>query len=99
MIQFNHMNIVRTRFAPSPTGSMHIGNLRTAFYAFALDKHSGGDFVLRIEDTDKKSEKEGGVEDIQRLLRIFNIKWDEFYVQSERLEKYKEAAEKFIVSL
>ncbi len=87
---------MRTRFAPSPTGSMHIGNLRTAFYAYALAKHSGGDFILRIEDTDKKREKEGGVEDIQRLLKIFNIKWDEFYIQSERLDKYKEAAEKLI---
>ncbi|MDO8609027.1 MAG: glutamate--tRNA ligase family protein, partial [bacterium] len=57
------MNKVRTRFAPSPTGSMHIGNLRTAFYAYALAKHNNGDFILRIEDTDKKREKEGGVED------------------------------------
>ena len=87
---------MRTRFAPSPTGSMHIGNLRTAFYAYALAKHSNGDFILRIEDTDKKREKEGGVEDIQRLLKIFNIKWDEFYIQSERLSNYKTAAEKLV---
>ncbi len=90
------MNKVRTRFAPSPTGSMHIGNLRTAFYAYALAKHNGGDFILRIEDTDKKREKEGGVEDIKRLLSIFNIKWDEYYIQSERLNLYKEAAKKMI---
>ncbi len=89
---------MRTRFAPSPTGSMHIGNLRTAFYAYALAKHSNGEFILRIEDTDKKREKEGGVEDIKRLLGIFGIKWDEYYVQSERLDKYKEAAEKLINS-
>lgn len=87
---------MRTRFAPSPTGSMHIGNLRTAFYAYALAKASNGDFILRIEDTDKKREKEGGVEDIQRLLKIFNIKWDEFYIQSERLALYKEVAEKMV---
>jgi glutamyl-tRNA synthetase len=87
---------MRTRFAPSPTGSMHIGNLRTAFYAYALAKASGGDFILRIEDTDKKREKEGGVEDIQRLLKIFNIKWDEYYIQSERLSLYKEVAEKMV---
>ncbi|KKP38340.1 glutamate--tRNA ligase [Candidatus Woesebacteria bacterium GWC2_33_12] len=87
---------VRTRFAPSPTGSMHIGNLRTAFYAYALAKHLNGDFILRIEDTDKKREKEGGVEDIKRLLGIFNIKWDEFYVQSERLGLYKKAAERLV---
>lgn len=89
---------MRTRFAPSPTGSMHIGNLRTAFYAYALAKHSDGDFILRIEDTDKKREKVGGVEDIKRLLGIFNIKWDEYYVQSERLEHYKKAAEELVSS-
>lgn len=87
---------MRTRFAPSPTGSMHIGNLRTAFYAFALARHAGGDFILRIEDTDKKREKEEGVEDIKRLLNIFNIKWDEYYVQSERLDLYKQTAEKLV---
>lgn len=90
------MSKVRTRFAPSPTGSMHIGNLRTAFYAFALARHADGDFVLRIEDTDKKREVEGGAEEIKELLNIFGIKWDEYYVQSERLAKYKEAAEKMI---
>lgn len=90
------MNKVRTRFAPSPTGSMHIGNLRTAFYAYALAKHEGGDFILRIEDTDKKREVEGGAEEIKDLLSIFDIKWDEYYVQSERLSKYKEAAEKMV---
>ncbi|HKC05201.1 MAG TPA: glutamate--tRNA ligase [Patescibacteria group bacterium] len=86
----------RTRFAPSPTGSMHVGNLRTAFYAYALAKHEGGDFILRIEDTDKKREVEGGVDDIKDLLTIFNVKWDEYYIQSERLELYKKAAEKLV---
>jgi glutamyl-tRNA synthetase len=86
----------RTRFAPSPTGSMHIGNLRTAFYAYALAKHDNGDFILRIEDTDKKRETPGGVEDIKDLLTVFGIKWDEYYIQSERLSLYKEAAEKMV---
>ena len=90
------MDKIRTRFAPSPTGSMHIGNLRTAFYAYALAKHESGDFILRIEDTDKKREKEGGVEEIKKLLEIFNIKWDEYYVQSQRLNLYKKAAEKLV---
>lgn len=90
------MNEVRTRFAPSPTGSMHIGNLRTAFYAYALAKHGDGDFILRIEDTDKKREVEGVVADIKDLLTIFNIKWDEYYIQSERLSLYKEAAERLV---
>ncbi len=75
---------------------MHIGNLRTAFYAYVLAKHSGGDFVLRIEDTDKKREVEGGVQDIKDLLTIFNVKWDEVYIQSERLLLYKIAAEKLV---
>ncbi|MDO8340673.1 MAG: glutamate--tRNA ligase [Candidatus Woesebacteria bacterium] len=88
--------MIRTRFAPSPTGSMHIGNLRTAFYAYALAKHNKGDFILRIEDTDKKREKMGGVEDIKRLLKIFNIKWDEYYVQSQRLEIYNKIAKKLV---
>lgn len=90
------MSKVRTRFAPSPTGSMHIGNLRTAFYAFALAKHEKGDFILRIEDTDKKREAEGGVEDIKSLLETFELKWDEYYIQSERLDLYKTAAEKLV---
>ena len=65
------MSKARTRFAPSPTGSMHIGNLRTAFYAYALAKHENGDFVLRIEDTDKKREVKGGISGIKKLFEIF----------------------------
>ena len=90
------MTKVRTRFAPSPTGSMHIGNLRTAFYAYALAKHNDGDFILRIEDTDKKREIKGGVDEIKNLLETFKIKWDEYYIQSERLSFYKKAAEKLV---
>ena len=86
----------RTRFAPSPTGSMHIGNLRTAFYAYAMAKHQNGDFILRIEDTDKKRESKGGVNEIKSLLSTFSITWDEYYVQSERLEIYKAAAERLV---
>jgi len=89
---------VRTRFAPSPTGSMHIGNLRTALFAYALAKHYSGDFLLRIEDTDKKREVEGGVDEIKNLLEIFNLKWDEFYIQSERVKEgiYKKYAEELV---
>lgn len=90
------MNKPRTRFAPSPTGSLHIGGLRTALYAFALAKHAGGDFILRIEDTDKKREVAGSQEKIEELLKLFGLNWDEHYVQSQRVEKgiYKKAAEK-----
>ena len=87
---------LRTRFAPSPTGAMHIGNLRTALYAYVLAKHSKGDFVLRIEDTDKKREVAGEVDVIKKLLTNFGLNWDEYYVQSERLDLYKEAAEKLV---
>ncbi|KKR84238.1 MAG: Glutamate-tRNA ligase [Candidatus Woesebacteria bacterium GW2011_GWB1_41_10] len=75
---------------------MHIGNLRTAFYAYVLAKHENGDFVLRIEDTDKKREVEGGINEIKGLLKIFGIKWDEYYVQSERLDLYKDAAKRLV---
>jgi len=90
------MSKVRTRFAPSPTGSLHTGSLRTALYAYALAKHEKGDFILRIEDTDKKREVKGGIELIKNTLETFGIPWDEYYVQSERLLLYKKAAEKLV---
>jgi glutamyl-tRNA synthetase len=89
---------IRTRFAPSPTGFLHIGSLRTALYAFALARHSKGDFILRIEDTDQKREVEGATEALQETLKKFNLNWDEYYVQSDRHKTgiYKNAAEKLI---
>jgi glutamyl-tRNA synthetase len=97
-IQLATMNKIRTRFAPSPTGHLHIGGLRTALYAYALAKHEGGDFILRIEDTDKKREVKGGKEEIYEILKPFNLSWDEDYVQSELAKdgRYKKAAEKLI---
>jgi len=90
------MGKIRTRFAPSPTGFLHIGSLRTALYAFALAKSQNGDFLLRIEDTDQKREVKGSTEALKDTLKKFGIVWDEFYIQSERLDKYKIAAEKLI---
>lgn len=87
---------IRTRFAPSPTGALHIGGLRTALYAYAMAKHSKGDFILRIEDTDKKREVAGAKEKIFETLKLFGINWDEYYVQSERLDLYKKAAQKLL---
>lgn len=87
------MSKVRTRFAPSPTGRMHVGNLRTALYAYLVAKHEGGDFILRIEDTDQVREMEGAVDIIYRTLEKTGLKHDEGpdkdggvgpYVQSER---------------
>lgn len=92
------MNKVRTRFAPSPTGFLHIGSLRTALYAYALAKHNKGEFILRIEDTDQKREVEGAVDALKTTLQKFGLQWDEFYVQSERLDKYREAGEKLVKS-
>lgn len=90
------MDKVRTRFAPSPTGFLHIGSLRTALYAYVLAKHEKGDFILRIEDTDQKREVKGSTGALQKTLEKFGLNWDEFYVQSERLSLYKDAAEKLV---
>ena len=87
------MSKVRTRFAPSPTGRMHVGNLRTALYAYLITRHEGGDFLLRIEDTDQERQVEGAVDIIYRTLEKAGITQDEGpdkdggvgpYVQSER---------------
>lgn len=96
---------VRTRFAPSPTGFMHIGNLRTALYAYLFAKHNDGDFILRIEDTDQERYVEGAVDLIYSTLKKAGIEHDEGpdkdkgfgpYVQSERRPLYKEYAEKLV---
>ncbi len=88
----------RTRFAPSPTGFLHIGSLRTALYAYAMAKHDAGDFILRVEDTDQKREVEGSTEALQETLKKFNLNWDEYYLQSERQKTgiYTRAAEKLV---
>ena len=84
---------IRTRYAPSPTGRMHVGNLRTALYAYLIAKHEGGDFILRIEDTDQERFVEGAVEIIYQTLKDTGLVHDEGpdiggpvgpYVQSER---------------
>ena len=87
------MSKVRTRFAPSPTGRMHVGNLRTALYAYLIAKHEGGDFILRIEDTDQERYVEGALDIIYHTLKESGLVHDEGpdldggvgpYVQSER---------------
>jgi glutamyl-tRNA synthetase len=92
------MTQLRTRFAPSPTGSLHLGSLRTALYSYALAKHTNGEFILRIEDTDIKREVAGSKERIKELLKLFGLEWDEFYIQSERAKKgiYEQAAKKLV---
>jgi len=96
---------VRTRFAPSPTGFMHVGNLRTALYAYLFARNNEGTFILRIEDTDQERAVEGAIPLIYRTLEKAGITIDEGpinggpagpYVQSERKSIYKEYAEKLI---
>ena len=94
-------NTVRTRFAPSPTGYMHVGNLRTALYTYLTAKHQGGTFILRIEDTDQGRLVEGATDVIYKTLRETGMNWDEGpdiggpvgpYVQSERMGIFKKYA-------
>lgn len=101
------MEKIRTRYAPSPTGRMHVGNLRTALYAYLIAKHEGGDFILRIEDTDQERYVEGAVDIIYRTLENTGLLHDEGpdkdggvgpYVQSDRQKQgiYLEYAKKLI---
>ncbi len=99
------MSKTRTRFAPSPTGYMHVGNLRTALYAYLKARQDGGTFILRIEDTDRERLVEGAVDIIYSTLKETGLTWDEGpdvggpyapYVQSERADCYIPLAEKLI---
>ena len=87
------MEKIRTRYAPSPTGKMHVGNLRTALYAYLITKHEGGDYILRIEDTDQERYVEGATEIIYNTLKDTGLIHDEGpdvggpvgpYIQSDR---------------
>ncbi len=99
------MSKVRTRFAPSPTGFMHVGNLRTALYAYLTAKSQGGDFILRIEDTDQERLVEGAVDVIYHTLKKVGLRHDEGpdiggphgpYVQSQRLDIYRPYAQQLV---
>ncbi len=97
--------MIRTRFAPSPTGYMHIGNLRTALYEYLVAKSKGGSFILRIEDTDKNRQVDDSVDVIYNTLKIAGLKYDEGpnvggeygpYIQSERKNNYLDFAKKLV---
>jgi glutamyl-tRNA synthetase len=93
------MKPVRTRFAPSPTGFLHVGGVRTALFAWLVAKQSGGQFILRIEDTDKAREVAGSIQHIQDSLGWLGLEWDEGPVkQSDRLDIYKKWADKLVAS-
>ncbi|MBW6441430.1 glutamate--tRNA ligase [Patescibacteria group bacterium] len=92
---------IRTRMAPSPTGELHVGGLRTLLYDYALAKNSGGEFILRVEDTDQERYVEGSVERMLKTIRDYGLNWDEGpevggphdpYFQSQRLDIYKKYA-------
>lgn len=96
---------VRTRFAPSPTGYLHVGGIRTALFAFQVARQAGGQFILRLEDTDKKREVKGSDEHLMASLRALGLEYDEGpdiggpfepYRQSKRLKIYKQWAQKLI---
>ena len=95
----------RVRFAPSPTGMMHIGGVRTALFNWLYARHTGGQFLLRIEDTDQNRKVDGALENIAESLKWLGLDWDEGpgvggpygpYVQSERLNLYQDAAKKLV---
>ena len=88
---------VRVRYAPSPTGYPHVGNIRTALFNWLFARHSGGKFIVRVEDTDVARTVEGAVDTILNSLRWLGMDWDEGpYYQSKRLELYHEAAERLV---
>ena len=98
---------IRTRFAPSPTGYMHVGNLRTALYAYLTARAHDGKFLLRIEDTDQTRQVEGAIDIIYNTLKETNLLWDEGpdvggdygpYIQSERKGTYKQYVDQLIES-
>jgi glutamyl-tRNA synthetase len=99
------MNQVRTRFAPSPTGFLHVGGVRTALFAWLVARQQHGKFILRIEDTDQAREVQGSADHIQKSLKWLGLDWDEGpgfdgdrgpYFQSQRLDFYKQWAEKLV---
>lgn len=97
--------MTRTRFAPSPTGYMHVGNLRSALFAYLIAKHDNGEFILRLEDTDQNRYEYGAEEFIYKVLDTFHLDYQEGpnkqgdygpYIQSDRLDIYKKYAEKLV---
>jgi len=91
------MSTVRTRFAPSPTGYLHVGGIRTALFAWLIARQNGGEFILRIEDTDQAREVEGSAQHIIDSLKVLGMDYDQGpYYQSQRLEIYRKWAQTLI---
>ena len=87
---------IRVRFAPSPTGLFHVGSARTTLFNYLFAKHNKGDFILRIEDTDKQRSKKEFEKDILQGIKWLGLKWDELYYQSKRTKIYEKYLEKLI---
>ncbi|WP_339696312.1 glutamate--tRNA ligase [Celeribacter baekdonensis] len=85
--------MIVTRFAPSPTGFIHVGNLRTALFNYLITRKAGGQFILRLDDTDQERSKQEYADGIQEDLEWLGFTWDRFEKQSERIERYEEAAQ------
>ena len=93
------MPSVRTRFAPSPTGALHVGGVRTALFSYLYARHHGGRFILRIEDTDRQRSTQAWVDEILAALRWLEIDWDEGpFFQTQRLDLYRETLERLLVA-
>ena len=82
--------MIKTRFAPSPTGNFHMGGLRTAIYNYLYAKKNNGTFLLRIEDTDQERSKKVFEEEILQTFKIFELNYDEINYQSKNIQKHKE---------
>lgn len=94
----NSIGKVRVRFAPSPTGVPHVGNIRTALFDYFFAKNTNGKFILRIEDTDQARKVEGAEAAIKESLIWLGAEWDEYVVQSERLNEYRKYADQLVAS-
>ena len=87
--------MIKTRFAPSPTGNFHMGGLRTAIYNYLYAKKNNGIFLLRIEDTDQERSKKVFEEEILQIFKIFELNYDEINYQSKNIQKHKEIIDNF----
>ncbi|HEC63183.1 MAG TPA: glutamate--tRNA ligase, partial [Candidatus Acetothermia bacterium] len=87
---------VRVRFAPSPTGYLHVGGARTALFNWLYARHHGGKFILRIEDTDRSRSTDEAIEQILESMRWLELDWDEFYRQTDRFEIHRKAAQQLL---
>ena len=88
--------MIKVRFAPSPTGYLHIGGARTALFNWMYAKVQGGQFVLRIEDTDQERSKKEFLDEILKSMEWLGLNWDELYKQSERFDIYREYSKKLL---